>query len=139
MSVQGLLDLAAGRVAGSVLSLVIGCVIGPWLILRLPADYFTYRRRHADLVMGRHPAVHLLLTSAKNVVGAILIVAGICLFFLPGQGIITLLAGLVVMNYPGKFRLERWLVRRSRVFPALNWLRRRYGREPLLEPEPDGR
>jgi len=137
--VQRLLDLAAEYavwlVAGSLLTIAIGIFIGPWLILRLPADYFTWRRRRAMRATRQHPAVHLLLTTAKNVVGAILVVAGICLFFLPGQGIITLLAGLIVMNYPGKFRLERWLVSRPRVLPALNWLRHRYGRDLLLEPD----
>jgi Putative transmembrane protein (PGPGW) len=141
MLLERLFELAAEYapwlVAGSLLSLAIGFLLGPWLLLQLPADYFTYRRRHAETAVLRHPLVHLMLTGAKNLVGAILVVAGILLFFLPGQGIITLVAGLVVMNYPGKFRLERWLVRRPKVLPALNWLRRRYGREALLEPEPD--
>jgi hypothetical protein len=125
-------------VAGSVLCFVVGLVVAPLLLLRLPADYFTYRRRHAVTTMRRHPAVHLVLTGAKNLIGAVLIVAGIGLLFLPGQGLITLLAGLVVTNYPGKFRLERWLVQRPHVLPALNWLRRRYGREPLLGPDDAG-
>lgn len=128
-------DYAPWLVAGSVLSLAIGCLLGPWLILQLPADYFTWRRRHAELARRGHPVRRAILTSAKNLVGAILVVAGFCLFFLPGQGLITLVAGLVVMNYPGKFRLERWLIRRPKVLPALNWFRQRYGREPLLAPE----
>jgi hypothetical protein len=138
---QRLLDLAAEYavwlVAGSLLTIAIGIFLGPWLILRLPADYFTYRRRQAMRATRARPGVHLLLTTAKNVVGAILVVAGICLFFLPGQGIVTLVAGLIVMNYPGKFRLERWLVSRPKVLPALNWLRRRYGRDLLQEPDGD--
>lgn len=137
--VQHLLDLAAEYavwlVAGSLLTLVIGIVIGPWLILRLPADYFTYRRRRAMRATRQHPAIYLLLTTAKNLIGGVLVVAGLCLFFLPGQGIVTLLAGLIVMNYPGKFHLERWLVSRPHVLPALNWLRRRYGRDLLQEPD----
>jgi archaellum biogenesis protein FlaJ (TadC family) len=137
--IQRLLDLAAEYalwlVAGSLLTIAIGIFLGPWLILRLPADYFTYRRRQAMRATRQHPAIHLLLTTAKNVAGAILVVAGLCLFFLPGQGIITLVAGLIVMNYPGKFQLERWLVSRPKVLPALNWLRRRYGRDLLQEPD----
>jgi hypothetical protein len=39
------------------------------------------------------------------------------------------------MNYPGKFALERWIIRRPRVLPALNWLRIRYGRAALLAPD----
>ena len=126
-------------VAGSFLSLVISAVLGPALIVRLPAGYFTYRHRHVVMAERRHPVVHLVLTGTKNVIGAMFVVAGLALLVLPGQGIITLLAGAIIMNYPGKFEFERWLVRRPRVLPALNWLRAKYGREPLLPPdsEPD--
>ena len=56
------------------------------------------------------------------------------MLFVPGQGLLTIIVGLTVMNYPGKFRLERWLVMRPRVLPALNWLRKRYGHPPLQDP-----
>jgi hypothetical protein len=128
-------DHAAWLVTGSLLSLVISAVLGPALILRLPAGYFTYRHRHAVTKQRRHPALHLALTTTKNLIGALFVVAGIALLVLPGQGVITLLAGAVIMNYPGKFEFERWLVRRPRVLPALNWLRTKYGREPLLPPD----
>jgi hypothetical protein len=130
---------ATWLVTGSLLSLVISVILGPALILRLPAGYFTYRHRHAVARDRSHPLLHLALTTTKNVIGAVFVVAGLALLVLPGQGLITLLAGAVIMNYPGKFRFERWLVSRPRVLPALNWLRTKYGREPLLPPdaEPD--
>lgn len=126
---------AAWLVTGSLLSLVISAVLGPALILRLPPGYFTYRHRHAVATQRRHPVLHLVLTGTKNLIGAVFVVAGLALLVLPGQGIITLLAGAIIMNYPGKFEFERWLVRRPRVLPALNWLRKKYGREPLLPPD----
>jgi hypothetical protein len=126
---------AALLVTGSLLSLVISAILGPALILQLPAGYFTYRHRHAVAKQRSHPALHLVLTTTKNLIGAIFVVAGIALLVLPGQGIITLLAGAVIMNYPGKFEFERWLVSRPRVLPALNWLRTKYGREPLQPPD----
>ena len=49
----------------------------------------------------------------------------------PGQGLLTLLVGLLLMNFPGKYRLERWLVGRRGVLTALNWLRRRGGHPPF--------
>jgi hypothetical protein len=141
MSLERIWELAAEHAAwlvtGSLLSLVIGVVLGPVLILRLPAEYFTYRHRHAVTAQRRHPALHLVLTTTKNLIGAVFVVAGLALLVLPGQGLITLLAGAVIMNYPGKFEFERWLVRRPRVLPALNWLRKKYGRAPLLPPDGD--
>ena len=52
----------------------------------------------------------------------------------PGQGLLTLLAGLLLMNFPGKYQLERWLVSRRGVLTALNWLRRRSGQVPFDPP-----
>jgi hypothetical protein len=104
------------------------------MIVRIPPDYFLHDRRQSLSSKGSHPFLRLLLTGAKNALGAVLLLVGIVLLFLPGQGLLTLLLGLMIMNYPGKFDFERWLVRRPHVLPALNWLRARYGRPPLDAP-----
>jgi len=62
-------------------------------------------------------------------------VAGIIMLVLPGQGIFTILIGIMLLNFPGKYRLERWIVARRPVLRSINWLRRRAGRAPLV---PDG-
>ena len=51
---------------------------------------------------------------------------------LPGQGLLTLLVGFLLVDAPGKYRLERWLVSRKAVLRPINWLRRRKGRQPLI-------
>lgn len=135
--VEFVAEHSAWLVAGSVLSMLVGIVLVPALILRIPADYFRHPRRDVVATIGGPPLARMVLAGIKNIVGAIFLVAGLALLFLPGQGLLTLLAGLVIMNYPGKFAFERWLIRRPRVLPALNWLRRRYGRAPLLEPGKD--
>lgn len=55
---------------------------------------------------------------------------------LPGQGLVTILAGLLLLDFPGKFKLERALVRQPAVMNALNWIRVRRGRPPLQVPPP---
>jgi len=118
---------------GSFGGLVIGLLLTPILVTRIPPDYFLYRRRHsAD---RRYPVLNLILLAVKNVIGAAFVLAGLLLLFLPGQGLITLLLGLMIMNYPGKFALERWLIRRPHVLPALNWLREKYDHPPLKSPQ----
>jgi len=107
-------------------------ILVPILILRIPRNYFLEDERPAPLSKNR--AVHLMLMSMKNLLGLVLVILGLAMFFIPGQGLLTMLIGLTIMNYPGKFKLERWLVLRPRVLPALNWLRRRYGRPPLVSP-----
>jgi hypothetical protein len=120
-------------IAASLVTFLVGVLLVPAMIVRIPADYFLHDRRQA-LLHPRHPLLRLLLTGVKNVLGAVLLLVGVALLFLPGQGLLTLMAGLMIMNYPGKFGFERWLVRRPHVLPALNWLRARYGRGPLDAP-----
>jgi hypothetical protein len=55
----------------------------------------------------------------------VLVLLGLVMLVTPGQGILTLLSGLLLMNFPGKYRLEQWLVLRPGILRALNWLRRR--------------
>lgn len=118
----------------SVISLLLGALLAPVMILRIPSDYFMPKRRATLTRRSRHPALRALILAAKNVLGALLLLAGLAMLVLPGQGLLTLFAGLIVMNYPGKYRLERWIVRRPYVLSAMNWLRTRRGRTPLDAP-----
>ncbi len=118
--------------AGSVAALVIGLLLTPILVTRIPPDYFSHTRRQVS--DHRYPAFNFLLLALKNTVGAALAIAGLLLLVLPGQGLITLLLGLMIMNYPGKYALERWLIQRPHVLPALNWLRERQDHPPLESP-----
>jgi len=110
-------------------------VVG-WFVTRLPRDYFSKDRRPLEWA-DRYPVFRLALLIAKNLAGAVLVVAGIAMLMLPGQGLLTIVVGLVLLNFPGKFRLQRWLVRRPNVWRSINWLRKRAKREPLEDPYED--
>lgn len=118
-------------------SIVVPVTVTALMILRLPADYFTHTRRDPVYRHGRHPLAAWSLVLIKNLIGLVLVVVGIVMVFTPGQGLLTLLAGLMLVNFPGKYRLERRLVTLGPVIPAFNRLRARWGRAPLLEPEKD--
>lgn len=107
----------------------------PWLIVRIPVDYFS-RRRHllADRLSPRHPALRIAVLILKNLVGVLLVLVGIIMILLPGQGILTILIGLILIDFPGKFALERWLVRRDSVLKGMNWIRRKAKHPPLESP-----
>jgi len=104
----------------------------PWLIARIPRDYFAEAKAPPLPWAKAHPAWRLLLTGMKNAVGLVLVLVGLALLLLPGQGLLTLLVGLMLLEFPGKRRSELFLVRKPRVRRVLNWIRRRAGREPLL-------
>ena len=107
-------------------------VVVPALAVRIPEDYFSHPRRQPRDT--RHPLLKLLISLVKNGLGALLVLAGLVMLVTPGQGLLSLLVGLMIMNYPGKYRLECWLLHRLRLLSALNWLRRRHGKPPLLPP-----
>lgn len=116
----------------SVLSFVISLIAIPWLLVRMPADYFSTSHRPIPHPFGSHPAVRLLVMVVKNLFGICFVVIGFVLLFLPGQGLLTLFIGLVLMDYPGKYKLERRIITNPTVLKSINALRRRAGRDPLL-------
>lgn len=121
------------------LVLAVSTVIAvPWIIVRLPPDYFARPRREVwRLSPSRLPGA-LLFTIVKNLLGLLLAVLGVIMLVTPGQGLLTLLVGLLLMNFPGKYRLERWLVTRQGILRGLNWWRHREGREPFVHPDGHG-
>ncbi|MBI2933279.1 MAG: hypothetical protein HYY16_16665 [Planctomycetes bacterium] len=115
-------------------SILITATLAIVVILRLPADYFTMPRRAPPT--PRHPALHVLRLVAKNLAGLLLILAGVVMSVpgIPGQGILTLLIGILLVDFPGKYRIERWLIRRPRIARPINWLRRRFRKPPMEIP-----
>lgn len=107
----------------------------PWILVRLPADYFDTRvPRH--WMKGRHPVLRATGLLAKNIIGFVFLLAGIVMLVLPGQGVLTILIGVSLLDFPGKRRLEAQLVRQRLVLQAINAVRHRFDRPPLvLAPE----
>jgi hypothetical protein len=109
-------------------------VVG-WLVVRMPTDYFATKRRRRLARWQEHPVLKPLVAIGKNLLGAILIIAGLVMLVVPGQGLLTIVVGVMLVDFPGKFRLERWLATRPAVWRGINWLRKRAGREPLKAPD----
>ena len=118
----------------SLVTLVATAIGVPWVVSRLPSDYFCRERREVWRLGAKGPVVKLVVGIAKNTLGALLVLLGIIMLITPGQGVLTMLVGLLLINFPGKYRLERWLVLRPGVLRALNWLRRKTGRAPFEDP-----
>jgi hypothetical protein len=111
-----------------------GMLMVPWILARIPEDYFLPEYRLTAAAAPRHVIVRTLVLVLKNTLGILLLLFGIALLFLPGQGVLTILAGLVLMNFPGKRRLECWIVSRPAVIRPINWIRHRMQRPPLRVP-----
>jgi hypothetical protein len=118
----------------SILMFVGSLLLLPVLVARIRSDYFVRRTPPAESWLGQHIAVWVTFYAVKNLLGVILLLAGIAMLVLPGQGLLTMLVGITLLNFPGKRRLELRFVRLPRVLKAINWMRRRAGRPPLVLP-----
>jgi hypothetical protein len=114
---------------------VVMLLVGIALVVKLPANHFVGRDRSKEPVT-RHPVIRLLLLVTKNVVGVTLMLLGILMSLplVPGPGIVLIVVGLSLTNFPGKHRLETWLLERPWVLRPLNRLRKQFGKPPIETP-----
>lgn len=121
--------------AGASLVMFVASLIAvPWFVARIPSDYFAGEERPPAVAFRNQPVLRLLFRLLANVLGLILIAAGIVMLVLPGQGILTIIAGLLAMSFPGKYRFEQWLVGLGPVHRSINALRRYRNQPPLQLP-----
>jgi hypothetical protein len=103
----------------------------PLILVRLPADYFDVRVPRVWM-KERHPALRLIGIAIKNLAGLLFLVAGLAMLLLPGQGLLTMLIGISLLDFPGKRRVEARIVGQSTVLKVINSLRARFGNPPLV-------
>jgi len=122
-------------VAFFLVSLAASTAIAAFVIVRLPSDYLI-DAAPKSLFPGRPRWQQIALHLGKHVIGVALVVVGLVLSVpgVPGQGVLTVLTGVMLIDFPGKRRLEAWMLRPPRVLAALNRLRARFGKEPLESP-----
>lgn len=121
--------------AGSALLFVLSLVGLPLVLTRMPADFFSRpERRRLEIADRTRPSWFVALTVARNLLGALLLVLGVLMLFLPGQGLLAIFASLFLLDFPGKRRLQRFVISRPAVHGPVNALRRRAGRPPLELP-----
>ena len=107
------------------------------VIVSLPEGYFLKSHRESPRQPISNPGTWFVYLVVKNMLGAVLIFAGIAMLFLPGQGMLSILIGVSIASFPGKRRMIRFLVGRKAILKSANWLRQKFGRAPFRAPESD--
>ncbi len=115
----------------SVLIFIASLVVTPWLVAQIPSDYFSHMRREPPRWKELHPIFRYMILILKNTVGLVLLLAGVMMLVLPGQGLLSIFLGLILMDYPGKFQLERKIISRPKLLRLINWLRAKQQKPPL--------
>jgi hypothetical protein len=116
-----------------VVTFLINLGIVSLILVKIPANYFKMNHK-AKFWSGPNPAFHAAKFIGKNVLGFLLVVLGIVLSIpgVPGQGLLTILLGIMLLDFPGKSTLERKLLGRPEIVKAINHLRARF-HKPSLE------
>lgn len=115
---------------GSFLLLCASLLATPWVLAKLPANYFS-----APPSLIQRSAARVLFSAAKTVLGLAMVFAGMVMMFTPGPGLVCVVLGLALCEFPGKHNLMANLVKRPSVFSSLNWLRNKAGKPPFERPE----
>ena len=125
-------DFIIAAAALTVTTFVLSIISVGVVVVRIPETYFA-GEHHPPAWGDRHPLVRWPLIIGKNLLGVVLIALGIIMSLpgVPGQGILTVLIGAMLVDFPGKRHFEKWLLRRRGVLTTINRLRAKYGRPPL--------
>jgi hypothetical protein len=102
------------------------------ILVKLPADHFS-KNRKTKFWAGPRPAIHAAKVIGKNIAGVLLVALGIVLSLpgVPGQGLLTVLLGIMLLDFPGRHRLEQKLLSKPSIVNTINRLRERFGKPPL--------
>ena len=130
-------ELLVALGVGSGLLFVLSLVVIPIILVRLPEAYFD-ERYPRTWMKDHHPVLRTIGLVLKNLFGAVFLLAGLAMLVLPGQGILTILIGISLLDFPGKRRLEARLVGQATLFKAINATRKKFGRPSFtLAPKGD--
>ena len=115
-----------------IVSFVATTALTVWFVVRLPVDYFVQNGQRRS--QNRASIAHWPRFLLRNLLAVALVGLGIILSLpgVPGQGVLTILLGIMLSDFPGKERLERKIVSYPKVLQALNRLRQRFGKPPLM-------
>ena len=117
----------------SVVTFVGSIAVVTFVLVRLPPNYF--HSSHArEFLTERHRAIRWVGIVFKNLIGLLLVLLGIIMSLpgVPGQGILTILLGVMLLDFPGKRGLELRLVSRPKVLQTINQVRRKFDKPPLV-------
>ena len=113
--------------------LLVVATVTPWLIVRMPEDFFSNPQRYNWL--DRKPAsIRVPIRILKNLLAIVLVIVGVIMFLTPASGLFPILLGIVLADVPGKLKLQRWILCRKTIRKSMNWLRRKFHRRPVQMP-----
>lgn len=119
-------------VLGSILIMLVSTVLMVVAIIKMNPNYFDSSKLPDESWRGRHPLFSILFNVLKSMVGFAFLVTGIAMLVLPGQGLLAILVGISLLDFPGKRKIELSIIRERHVLKAINWIRIRAKQAPVI-------
>lgn len=115
-----------------VVTFVVNLAIVSFILVKLPTDHFK-KNQNTKLWSGKRPLWNVAKVIGKNILGVLLVALGIVLSLpgVPGQGLLTVLLGIMLVDFPGRRTVEQKLLNRPAIAGAITRLRQRFGKPPL--------
>jgi len=115
----------------SIIGFIASILLIPWMVSKIPSDYFSHPKRQKYLWDNQPQIVRLIFMLLKNILGVILVIGGIAMLLLPGQGILTIMVGLFIIDFPYKYKVEIWIIKQPFILRSINQLRAKVKQRPL--------
>ncbi len=115
----------------SIIGFIVSLLLIPWIVTKIPSDYFSHPKRQKYLWHNKPKLVQWIFIFLKNSLGILFIIGGIAMLFLPGQGILTILIGIFLVDFPRKYKVEIWILKHPFVLKSINQIRAKAKQPPL--------
>ena len=125
--------IAIWLAALSILTFILSLIFLPYLIRRIPSDYFLKLSEEQPRLRG-YNIKSVMIILFRNIFGLLLLLSGFAMLFLPGQGLLTIFVALLLINFPGKKRIITYLTGLKSVQVTINWIRRKSNNPPINWP-----
>ncbi|MDP5032191.1 MAG: hypothetical protein NWQ54_19575 [Paraglaciecola sp.] len=110
---------------------VVYFVVLSYIITQMDSRYFVRIHASKDAQTNKTKRHHVI-NLAKTLFGIVLLLCGVLMLVLPGQGLLTILVGLSLIPFPGKDRFEQYLLARPSIRTSLNWIRVKAKKAPFI-------
>ena len=114
-----------------IIGLIGSMLVIPWILIQIPPDYFLGEKRKKCPWGNCPPFIRSIILIIKNILGIALVLSGIIMLFIPGQGLLTILVGMILMDFPYKYKILRWLIQHPKILSPINKLRTKAKKSPL--------
>ena len=129
---ENLVDIFFILGISSFVVLVLSSLSIGYFIRKIPHDYFLDDKIGVSQIKNKNPLIWIIALVLKNVIGYCLILGGILMLVLPGQGLLTILVGLMISDYPGKFKIEKRIIKTKLILKTINWYRAKSNVLPII-------